>query len=181
MCGGDVLKSWPVRLLRCTTVTDETQKTVTLALAILGALSGVVGTCLGILNTWRQFDRDKVKLVLNWTVEPWGGRLGKAVMVHSLKVENLSPFAITIAEVGLVFAKPSGPKIAFSQTTTTEGETSTKRLPIRLDSHDNLTVTGGGDGNTSDSAFQEFGIRYLYLRTGDGFVKKLPYSSINRA
>ena len=100
-------------------MTEEAQKLLTLFLAILG--SG-----LGIFNTWRQWDRDTVMLGLAWTTEAWGGGLGKAVMVHSVRVENRSSFAVTIDDVGIIFEKPGAPQVSFSQTVKVGEDTDSK-------------------------------------------------------
>lgn len=143
----------------------------TIVLAVIGAVSGVIGTGLGIFNAWRQHHKDAVKLSLIWTVEPWGSEFDRAVMVHSLVVENRSSFAITIADVGLIFSKPGGPKITFSQTIVGPEETSTAPLPLRIESRDSIALTS--DGDITDSDFQQFGIEYIYVRTACGAMKKL--------
>jgi len=149
-------------------MTDETQKLLALVLGAIGTVSGVVGSALGIFNTWRQSDREKVKLVVTWKSEPWGGKLGKAVTVHSVRVENRSNFAVTIDDVGLVFAKSGAPKISFSQTVQEGEDTITKPLPIRLEAREAVTLTS--DGNEPDSSLLEFDLRHLYVRTACGVV-----------
>jgi hypothetical protein len=159
-------------------MTDESLKLLTLALSVIGTVSGIAGTCLGIFNSWRQVDREKVKLTLQWTIEPWGGRLGPAVVVHSLRIENRSLFVVTIAEAGVVFERNNGPKVTFSQTLIEEnGDALTRSLPLRLDSHDSMTLTS--DTDTHDSVFRECIVHYAYVRTGDGTVAKVS-SSLSR-
>lgn len=161
-------------------MTDESLKLVTLVLSVIGTVSGIAGTCLGIFNTWRQADREKVKLALRWTIEPWGGGLGPAVVVHSLKIENRSPFAVTIAEVGVVFENVNTPKVTFSQTVVEEnGDMLTRSLPLRLDSHDSITLTS--DSDTPDSVFQECNVQYVYVKTGEGTITKLSRANYNPA
>lgn len=67
----------------------------------------LVGMTLGILNTWRDFFRDRVRLrvipMVSYSVGP--GMEPKPRLV--IKVVNLSTFAVTISTVG--FKKP-GPK-----------------------------------------------------------------------
>ena len=152
-------------------MTEESQKLLTLVLACIGTVSGIVGTSLGAVSLWRQHDRDKVKLGLVWTVEPFGGRLGPAVMAQSLKIENQSAFAVTITDVGIVFAKRGGPTVSFSQTIVDGEDTLTRALPIRIESHDAITLTS--DGDNRDSVFQEFGVHHLYVKTGGGAITKL--------
>ena len=159
-------------------MTDESLKLVTLVLSVIGTVSGIAGTCLGIFNSWRQADREKVKLALQWTNEPWGGALGRAVVVHSLEIENRSPFAVTIADAGIVFKEVDVPKVTFSQTVTEEnGDTITRNLPLRLDSHDSMTLTS--DSETPDFVFQSLNVQYVYVRAGDGTVTKTKLSRPN--
>jgi hypothetical protein len=107
-----------------------------------------------------------------------GRGLGPAIVVHSLKIENRSPFAVTIAEAGVVFEKVDAPKVTFSQTVIEEnGDTLTRSLPLRLDSHDSMTLTS--DSDTQDSVFQECNVRYVYVRTGDGTVAKVSSPNYN--
>ena len=87
------------------------------------------------------------------------------------EIENRSPFAVTITEAGVVFEKAAAPKVTFSQTVVEKnGDTETRSLPLRLDSHDSMILTS--DGDTTDSVFQECKVRYVYVRTGDGTVTK---------
>jgi hypothetical protein len=37
---------------------------ITLITAIAGATFGLIGTFLGVLNTWRAFERDRIRLVI---------------------------------------------------------------------------------------------------------------------
>jgi len=134
-------------------------------------LLGGIGTGLGIFNTWRQWERDEVKLIVTLSSEPWGGRLGKAVTVHSVRVENRSNFAVTIDDVGLVFKRSGAPKITFSQTVRDGEDTSTKPLPIRVEAREAITLTN--DGSELDSDFLKFDLRHLYVRTACGVVKNV--------
>ena len=152
-------------------MTEESLKIVILTLSIVGTVSGLFGTGLSVYNAWRQADREKVKLSLRWTFEPWGGGLGLAVIVHSLKIENRSPFAVTIADAGVVFEEADTPQVTFSQTVTDgNGDTETRSLPLRLESRDSMTLTS--DSDTTDSDFQKRNAQYVYVRTGDGTVTK---------
>lgn len=99
-----------------------TLETVTLATAIIGAACGICGTVLGVVNTWSQVSRNRVRLrVVPKMAFMVGGRIvagTKATnqlreLVSSqtpsrwcIEVVNLSTFAVTISEVG--FAKSNG-------------------------------------------------------------------------
>ena len=72
---------------------------LTLITAIAGLVFGVTGAVLGILNTWRAFDRDRVRL----RVSPiWFFRNDGVQTVHTLGVDvtNLSFFPVTVTSVG---------------------------------------------------------------------------------
>lgn len=63
---------------------------VTLAIAIVGAV-------LGVLNTWRAFSQDRVRLVIKpvyATLVPSGEEC------LSISIRNLSTFAITVTHIG---------------------------------------------------------------------------------
>ena len=73
--------------------------TVTVITATAGAAFGLLGTFLGILNTWRAFDRDRVRL----RVRPvWYFRNDGVQTIHTLGIEitNLSYVAVTVSQVG---------------------------------------------------------------------------------
>ncbi|MBF0400585.1 MAG: hypothetical protein HQL90_07430 [Magnetococcales bacterium] len=62
----------------------------------------LVGAVLGILNTWRAFDRDRVSLLVapNIVHAIIDGKFGPPLL--SINIVNLSFFAVTIAEVGFL-------------------------------------------------------------------------------
>ena len=75
---------------------------VTLTIAVAGAVLGLVGTVLSILNTWRTFDRDKVKLrVVPKHAFPVGGIDNRPRV--SIDVTNLSTFPVTVSQIGFLF------------------------------------------------------------------------------
>jgi hypothetical protein len=75
---------------------------VTLTIAVAGAVLGLVGTVLSILNTWRAFDRDKVKLrVIPKHAFPIGGIDSRPRV--SIDVTNLSTFPVTVSQIGFLF------------------------------------------------------------------------------
>src|ERR1039458_5149721 len=76
---------------------------LTLITAIAGLVFGVTGAVLGILNTWRAFDRDRVRL----RVSPiWFFRNDGVQTVHTLGVDvtNLSFFPVTVTSVGFTLS-----------------------------------------------------------------------------
>jgi hypothetical protein len=72
----------------------ELKDLVTIALASVGAV-------LGVLNLWRAFDRDRPKLRVTFNhAIPVGGADPR--IRYSIEVINLSTFALTITEVGVL-------------------------------------------------------------------------------
>jgi hypothetical protein len=69
---------------------------ITLITAIAGLAFGFLGAVLGIINTWRAFDRDRVRLRVKpvWTVFQGG--------THTLSIEviNHSYIPVTVTQVG---------------------------------------------------------------------------------
>lgn len=78
---------------------------VTLALALLGAV-------LGIINTWQALDKTRVKLrVRPKHAIPFGGMDER--LTFCIEVTNLSAFAVTIEEAG-VSLKGSDNRLAYT-------------------------------------------------------------------
>lgn len=73
---------------------------ITLGTAILGAVTGLTGAVLGVLNTWRSIRRDKVKLSVRstWVVTAIPPR--DVETAFQIEVVNLSEFPIYIVDVG---------------------------------------------------------------------------------
>jgi hypothetical protein len=68
---------------------------VTLAIAVIGAV-------LGIINTWRAIDQSRVKLkVVPAHAIPFGG--ANPNLCFCIQVTNLSQFAVTIDDAGVFF------------------------------------------------------------------------------
>ncbi len=99
----------------------------TLALAVLGAV-------LGILNTWHSFDQRRVRLRVEPSyaipVSSDGKHLPPMFMIQAM---NLSAFPVTVAEFGFEVGRRHAPVIIFQ--TLEERD----RLPVRLDVHDAIS------------------------------------------
>ena len=68
---------------------------VTLAIALLGAV-------LGVINTWHALDKNRVKLKVVPKIAMTLGRSGSAVG-FCIEITNLSAFAVTVDEAGVHF------------------------------------------------------------------------------
>jgi hypothetical protein len=105
----------------------------TLVIAVLGAVTGVIGTVLSIGSLRREIDRDRVKLKV--TVS-WGLSMASPdVSFLGVHVTNLSTFPVTLREVGLLFDHDRQRAIHFDALTG-RGE----RLPQRMDPRTSLTI-----------------------------------------
>lgn len=68
---------------------------ITLAVAVLGAV-------LGIINTWQSIDKTRVKLkVIPKGVIPFGGADPR--LTFCIEVTNLSTFPVTVSDVGVFY------------------------------------------------------------------------------
>ena len=69
---------------------------ITLSIAVLGAV-------LGIINTWKSFDRDRLKLkVIPKHAIPVGNLVDQNIR-FCVEVINLSTFPVTVCEIGMLF------------------------------------------------------------------------------
>jgi len=102
---------------------------ITFGLAMLGAV-------LGVINTWRTINRDRLKLRV---------RFIRGISVHAptmpssvfgVEVTNLSSFPVTISEVGL-HIEGTKSRAAFIPHIISDGG---KTLPRRLETREQITV-----------------------------------------
>lgn len=68
-------------------------KWITFSLAVLGS-------ALGVMNTWRAIDRDKVKLRVRFT-NGVTNVSGFTQNVCGIEITNLSAFPVTVTEIGI--------------------------------------------------------------------------------
>jgi len=102
---------------------------ITLALAVLGA-------ALGVINTWKALDRDKVKLrVVPKHAIPIGGADPR--LTFCIEITNLSGFPVTIDEAG-VFYKGTKHRGAYFPPVLCDG----LPWPRRLEARSSVTVYG---------------------------------------
>jgi len=127
---------------------------VTLAIAILGAV-------LGVINTWHALDRSRVKLkVLPAHAIPVGGADPR--LKFCIGVTNLSAFPVTIKEVGVLY-KGTDRRGVFIDPFLMDGGS----WPRRLEPRSSVTVYGQKPDSTPGLR-----IRCAYATTDCGHTKK---------
>jgi hypothetical protein len=127
---------------------------VTLAIALLGAV-------LGVINTWFTVDRSRVKLkVLPAHCIPFGGL--DPSLQFTIAVTNLSEFAVTIVEVG-VFYKGTKKRSVIAAPILLDGG----NWPRRLESRSSVSVY-----MKRPVFIQGFKVKCVYAKTECGHVKK---------
>lgn len=127
---------------------------ITLAIAVLGAV-------LGLVNTWYQLDRSRVKL----RVSPKHAiSVGAADprLTFCIEITNLSAFAVTIEEAG-VFYKGTQARGAYAQPVLIDGGP----WPRRLEPRTSVTVYG-----QPPTAKPGYPLRCAYARTSCGVTRR---------
>jgi hypothetical protein len=95
-----------------------------------------VGACLGVLNTWNAFSRQRVRLRVRPT---YATMLPTGQSMFSIEVINLSAFPVTVFEVGFTIGRKgvdSGPRLAVPRPLIVDGQP----WPRRLESRDSVSV-----------------------------------------
>jgi len=150
---------------------------VTLVTAIVGAVCGIFGAVLGIINTWSQVSRNRVRLrvVPKMAFMVDGGIITGTKATNQLKqlicsqtpsrwcieVVNLSTFAVTISEVG--FAKSNGLRHVLVPAQVSNGRT----WPARLESREAVTLYAQIGENPDPHIMQR---PYAYAETDCGVL-----------
>jgi hypothetical protein len=78
------------------------QQNITLVTAIIGAVCGVSGAILGVINTWNQLTKNKVRLKVTPFHAIPVGNLANSDVNFGIEVINLSDFPVTITDVGFL-------------------------------------------------------------------------------
>lgn len=116
---------------------------ITLAIAVLGAV-------LGVINTWQSLDKSRVKLrVRPKHAIPVGATDPR--LTFCIEVTNLSAFAVTVDETG-VFYRGTDKREAYTQPVLLDG----KGWPRRLEARSSVTVYGqppAADGHPLKCAY----------------------------
>lgn len=126
---------------------------ITLAIAILGAV-------LGILNTWNSINDRRVRLrvVPKWSIGPNFQGL-------AIEVVNLSAFPVTISEIGFTIGR-SRSGLPRRAPITSQKILNGTVLPIRLDRHHSFSAIFLSQG------LSEHDIRKAYALTSSGVIRK---------
>ena len=104
------------------------QQNITLVTAIIGAVCGVSGAILGIINTRHQLNRNKLRLkIIPRHVIPVGG-LKNSGINFGIEVVNLSEFSVTISDVGFILTDKRRATL-----TPVIGTEQPGKLPLRLE------------------------------------------------
>ena len=120
-------------------------ESITLTIAIIGAVCGVTGVVLGIVNTWRQLRRDKVRLkIVPSHVIPVGA-VADPGWNFGIEVINMSEFPVTISDVGFLLNNGDKGTIA-----TLPGFEQYGSLPLRLEPRTAFSKYFFVDSETND-------------------------------
>ena len=120
---------WLVHITLDPTGTMSVVEAITLAIAVLGAV-------LGLINTWHAVDKKRVKMrVRPKHAIPVGSADPR--ITFCIEITNLSEFAITVDEAG-VFLKGTDARAAYTQPILIDG----KPWPRRLEPRSSVTVYG---------------------------------------
>ena len=130
---------------------------VTLSIAVLGAV-------LGIMNTWRSIDRDRVKLkVVPKQATPMS-QYGIGQSTLCIDVTNFSTFPIVITEVGLLY-QGTPTRGAIINPIVIDGGS----FPRKLEPRTSITVYTHPDALNDHHGYM---IKCAYARTDCGVMKK---------
>jgi hypothetical protein len=126
---------------------------VTLAVALLGAV-------LGLVNTWASIDKSRIKLrVRPAHAIPFGGAPQHIGM--SITVTNLSAFAVTVNEAGLLLRRTTERAPIFTPILTDGGS-----WPRRLEPRSSVTIFAQRPSQ------HQHRITYAYATTECGVTRK---------
>lgn len=126
---------------------------ITLSLALLGSV-------LGVINTWHSLDRTRVKLRIRPKhAIPYGAMDDR--LDFCIEITNLSAFAITVEEAG-VFLKTSDNRLAYTNPILIDDGD----WPRRLESRASVTIYGRAPPTSGPR------LKCAYATTACGVTKK---------
>ena len=125
---------------------------ITIAIAVVGAV-------LGVINTWASLDKSRVKLrVVPGHAIPYGGAPQHIGM--SIDITNLSAFAVTVDEVGLLHHGTRNRSVIGNPILPDDG-----KWPRRLEPRSSITIYSQRPDLTSHR------IKCAYARTQCGVIE----------
>ena len=101
---------------------------ITFVTAIVGAVCGILGAVLGIINTWHQVNRNKIRLKVTPTHVIPVGALANSDVNFGIGVINLSEFPVTISDVGFLLKNKQR-----ATTISVDSIDQPDKLPVRLE------------------------------------------------
>ncbi len=130
---------------------------------VLGVITlsiAVVGAVLGIINTWKSIDRDRLKLkVIPKRAIPVGELMNPHITL-CIEVINLSTFPVTINEIGVLFHKTDERGVIINPIIA-DGE----KFPRRLEPRMSFTAYADPTAFLSEPNFK---IKCAYAKTDCG-------------
>jgi hypothetical protein len=87
--------------------------TITLVIAVVGAVTGVLGLVFNFLTTWRSFDRDRVKLKVSPRIAILSHPVTGTRHLLCVEVTNLSYLPVTVSQVAFTVTEPKDHFFAF--------------------------------------------------------------------
>ena len=121
-----------------------TAEIITLAVAIIGAVTGITGIALAYWSIKRQVDNERVNLRIGTS---WGmSSLDPRVLFFVISVTNLSKFPVTLREVGLL-TDQKRQRAIHPHAQLSIGE----RLPLRMEPRTSISVHFPPDFLLSDA------------------------------
>ena len=112
----------------------NSELTITLITAIIGAVCSILGAILGVINTWYQISKNKLRLKVTPQHAIPVGVIANSGVNFSLEVLNLSDFPVTITDAG--FLLKDGRSATLS---TVMGFEQPASLPVKLEPRTTFT------------------------------------------
>ncbi|HEX9751432.1 MAG TPA: hypothetical protein VGB22_09145 [candidate division Zixibacteria bacterium] len=137
------------------------RESITLITAIIGAVCGVTGAVLGVINIWHQIRRGKVRLRVTPTHAMGVGGLEDSPINFCIEVLNLSEFPVVVEDVGLRVSRRTIATFRLE-----EGLDYPGKLPQRLEPHTSYKKCVSVTSVTTD--WQK--VRTAYARTQCGVL-----------
>jgi hypothetical protein len=156
-CHSRASNLWKAKNRSCIVI--SVNATITLAAALTLSIA-VVGAVLGVINTWQNFDKSRLKLKVTPAHAIPIGNVDPT-LTFCIEVVNLSTFPVSICDMG-VFYRGTKRRGSIIQPVFSDGG----MWPKRLEPRSSLTVY-----SRTPELFQGHKIRCAYARTQCGYTK----------